>query len=825
MPGVALVTLLRPEAHNALSFDLLAQLVDALQGLDEEDAVRAIVITGAGDRAFAAGADIKEMADATPESLAASGGFERWSELRAIRTPLIAAVRGFALGGGCELAMACDMIIASEDAQFGQPEIRIGVMPGAGGTQRLTRAVGKARAMELILTGRSFDAREAERIGLVTRVVPTETTLESALALAAQIARMPPLAVMAAKRVDQRGLRRDAHRRPRGRAPGVLRPVRDGRPEGGHGGVRREAIAPLDRPLMAAAASLRYEVDDAVATLTLDRPEARNALDAELKRELLAAFTAAGADPAVRVIVLTGAGAAFCAGQDLRETTGPDAPPLSTVLRASYNPLILAMRRLEKPIIGSINGVAAGAGMALALACDLRIAADTATFVLAFGRVGLVPDSGTTWFLPAARRHARSPPISRWSAIRCRPSRRSAAGSSAGWFRPPTSRPRRAPSRTASPPARRARSRSRRTPSTARSRRASRSSSSARPRSRASPGARPITVRASPRSSRSGRRGSPGSSGARVLAFDDRWTWDFWLADDRGRHHVFYLQAPKALGDPDLRHDHATIGHAISDDLVSWTPVADALGPGEPGAWDDVATWTGSVVRDDGGWTMLYTGRSSRDGGRVQRIGRAASTDLVAWTKEAANPVLVAHDPYERLVDAAGRRSPWHEEAWRDPWVWRDAAGEGFHALVTARLAVGDPGSRGVVAHARSHDLVHWTLGAPITTIGEFGHLEVPQVEHVGDRWILVFSCGLGDVGAARRARLPGERGGSYWVEGPSDLGPFDLRGAVPFPRDDLYSVRIVRRSDGSWVALGFVDQVDGRFVGALSDPFPVPFG
>ncbi len=200
VPGVALVTLLRPEALNALSFDLLGQLIEALQALDDEDAVRAIVITGAGDRAFAAGADIKEMADATPESLSSGGAFERWSELRTIRKPLIAAVRGFALGGGCELAMACDMIIAGEDAQFGQPEIRIGVMPGAGGTQRLTHAVGKARAMELILTGRSFDAREAERLGLVTRVVPTETTLESALALAAQIARMPPLAVTAAKR-------------------------------------------------------------------------------------------------------------------------------------------------------------------------------------------------------------------------------------------------------------------------------------------------------------------------------------------------------------------------------------------------------------------------------------------------------------------------------------------------------------------------------------------------------------------------------------------------------------------------------------------------
>jgi 2-(1,2-epoxy-1,2-dihydrophenyl)acetyl-CoA isomerase len=149
-----------------------------------------------------------------------------------------------------------------------------------------------------------------------------------------------------------------------------------------------------------ARASLRYEVADAVATLTLDRPEARNALDATLKRELLGAIRAAGRDRAVRALILTGAGAAFSAGQDLREASGPDAPPLSTVLRETYNPLILAMRRLDKPIVAAVNGVAAGAGLALALACDLRVAADTASFVLAFGRVGLVPDSGTTWFLP-----------------------------------------------------------------------------------------------------------------------------------------------------------------------------------------------------------------------------------------------------------------------------------------------------------------------------------------------------------------------------------------------------------------------------------------
>jgi enoyl-CoA hydratase len=158
-----------------------------------------VVITGAGDRAFAAGADIGELATQNPTSLAADGRFAAWDRIAAIGLPIIAAVRGYALGGGCELAMACDMIVAADDAQFGQPEIRIGVMPGAGGTQRLTRAIGKARAMELILTGRTMTAREAVTYGLVTRVVPAEATVGAALELAAAIAAMAPLAVRSAK--------------------------------------------------------------------------------------------------------------------------------------------------------------------------------------------------------------------------------------------------------------------------------------------------------------------------------------------------------------------------------------------------------------------------------------------------------------------------------------------------------------------------------------------------------------------------------------------------------------------------------------------------
>jgi enoyl-CoA hydratase len=201
---VALVTIDRQEALNALSFELIAELVDALERLDADPDCRAIVITGAGDRAFAAGADIKELSVQTPVTLTVDNHFHRWERIKRIRTPLIAAVRGVALGGGCELAMVCDMIVAADDAQFGQPEIRLGAMPGAGGTQRLTRAIGKAKAMELILTGNNLGAREAEAHGLVTRVVPAETTLDSALELAGRIVAMPPLAVIAAKEAVNR---------------------------------------------------------------------------------------------------------------------------------------------------------------------------------------------------------------------------------------------------------------------------------------------------------------------------------------------------------------------------------------------------------------------------------------------------------------------------------------------------------------------------------------------------------------------------------------------------------------------------------------------
>jgi enoyl-CoA hydratase len=197
--GVALVTLDRPEARNALSFALLEDLDDVLAVLDDDESCRAIVITGAGERAFAAGADIRDLAGSSREQLRREDPFAVVDRVGRLLTPVIAAVRGYALGGGCELALACDIVVAGDDAVFGQPEVSIGVIPGAGGTQRMTRAVGRARAMDVVLTGRQVRADEAERIGLVSVVVPAADVLETALGRATAIAALPVEAVRAAK--------------------------------------------------------------------------------------------------------------------------------------------------------------------------------------------------------------------------------------------------------------------------------------------------------------------------------------------------------------------------------------------------------------------------------------------------------------------------------------------------------------------------------------------------------------------------------------------------------------------------------------------------
>jgi enoyl-CoA hydratase len=196
--GVGLIRLNRPGRLNALSDQLMTELNECLRAFDSDETVRAIVITGS-DKAFAAGADIKELRDREFADVQRTNMLSEWQDIRHIRKPLIAAVNGYALGGGCELAMSCDICLASDNARFGQPEVLIGTIPGAGGTQRLTRAVGKSKAMEWVLTGRQFSAIEAERAGLVSRVVPSDKLLDEAMTLAEEIATLSSPVVRAAK--------------------------------------------------------------------------------------------------------------------------------------------------------------------------------------------------------------------------------------------------------------------------------------------------------------------------------------------------------------------------------------------------------------------------------------------------------------------------------------------------------------------------------------------------------------------------------------------------------------------------------------------------
>ncbi len=196
--AVGIITLNRPKVLNALGPQLLTELVDALEDYDRDPEVRCIALLGS-DRAFAAGADISTMADATPIEMLRDDTFARIERIRSLTTPVVAGVSGFALGGGCELAMACDLIVASETAQFGQPEVKIGLIPGAGGTQRLPRAVGKAVAMDMVLTGRSLSANEARDAGLVARVVAAEAWRDETLAVCHTIASKSPLALQMAR--------------------------------------------------------------------------------------------------------------------------------------------------------------------------------------------------------------------------------------------------------------------------------------------------------------------------------------------------------------------------------------------------------------------------------------------------------------------------------------------------------------------------------------------------------------------------------------------------------------------------------------------------
>ncbi len=304
-----------------------------------------------------------------------------------------------------------------------------------------------------------------------------------------------------------------------------------------------------------------------------------------------------------------------------------------------------------------------------------------------------------------------------------------------------------------------------------------------------------------------------------TLRLDDRWVWDFWFAEDGEDVHVFYLQAPRALGDPNRRHRHARLGHAVSRDLRDWTVLPDPLEAGPAGAFDDLATWTGSILKRGATWYLVYTGVSSRESGRVQRIGVATSTDLVRFDRCGGGEPILTADPRWYELDASG---PFGAVAWRDPFVIADPAGDGYHALITARRREGLPASRGVIGHAVSPDLRRWEARPPLAGPEGFAELEVPQVVDLGGDSLLVFCTAAIHVSDERRTSS-GVAGptGTYVCRGPGPLGPFDGPLSEPMrPVTELYAGKLIRRG-AEWFLLGFHDLVDGTFVGALSDPMP----
>lgn len=290
----------------------------------------------------------------------------------------------------------------------------------------------------------------------------------------------------------------------------------------------------------------------------------------------------------------------------------------------------------------------------------------------------------------------------------------------------------------------------------------------------------------------------------------DDWVWDFWVADDDTSYHLFFLKAPRSLGDPDLRHRNASVGHAVSVDLTGWTRVADALDPQPAPAFDDVATWTGCVVRaDDGTWRMFTTGLSGTEGGQVQRIGVSTSTDLTTWRRDP-QPVLEADPRWYATRDEGA-----DETHWRDPWVCRDEAGT-WHLYATAR-AVGTASA--VVAHAVSEDLRAWTVRPPLSAPSRrFAWAEVISLHRLEGRWVLLFSC------LAEHMPHDPPGAGGVWavpVEGPG--GRVDLDAAVRITGEDLYVGKLVTLRDGSSRFLAFRNRnAVGQFLGGVTDPLRV---
>jgi len=308
-----------------------------------------------------------------------------------------------------------------------------------------------------------------------------------------------------------------------------------------------------------------------------------------------------------------------------------------------------------------------------------------------------------------------------------------------------------------------------------------------------------------------------------TLHLEDKWIWDFWFARDDDHFHVFYLQAPKSVGDPEQRHWHVSIGHALSRDLRNWELLPDAIHPGKPSDWDDYTTWTGSVIQRQDLWYMFYTGTNREENGLVQRIGVATSRDLIHWGKYAGNPVMEVDTRWYEQLDTA----IWHDQAWRDPFVFQEPETGTFHAFITARVNSGPPDERGVIAHTKSADLFHWEILPPLTNPGLFGQLEVPQLLKIRQMYYLLFSTQDWAYSERYQRQLKSQPiTGVHYFVADNPLGPFSNQSDELLIGDasgKLYSGKIVQAAQDEWVFLAFHNSDEnGKFVGDLTDPIAV---
>ncbi len=310
-----------------------------------------------------------------------------------------------------------------------------------------------------------------------------------------------------------------------------------------------------------------------------------------------------------------------------------------------------------------------------------------------------------------------------------------------------------------------------------------------------------------------------------TLKVPGKWIWDFWFAQDNQDYHIFYLQADNSLKDQVLRHWNVSIGHAVSQNLVNWEILPDALHPGSSESWDDKTTWTGSIIKHNDRWYMFYTGSQRADKGLIQRIGLATSADLITWKKHPENPLIEADPQWYELLN----QDFWHDQAWRDPYIYYDDTENIFHAFITARLNIGIPDGRGVIAHATSPDLIDWTVKEPITPPGEFGHMEVPQILHINGRYYLVFCCPASEYSKSRTNRLrEALHTGTFYMTSDQLDGPYtyDTEGTIfADAQESLYSGKLIQAPDKSWVFMAFRNfDSNGLFIGDIIDPVPVMF-